>query len=134
MTWSPTLADLGEQPYVSVTTFRKTGAPVATAVWVARDGDALVVTTSVDSGKVKRIRNNPAVELRACDRMGKVKDGTDALAGTATIVDAGAEVERYGELFRAKYRLQYRLLMWMDRPGKSGKSQRVMLRITANLP
>lgn len=40
------LAAMGEEPFVSLTTFRKTGVGVPTAVWIAPEGDgALVVTT-----------------------------------------------------------------------------------------
>jgi len=41
---------------------------VSTAVWVARDGDALVVTTPEASGKVKRLRNNPRVDASTTAR------------------------------------------------------------------
>ena len=37
--------------YVSLTTFRRTGAPVVTPVWAAPDGDTLVIWTRADSGK-----------------------------------------------------------------------------------
>ncbi|MDT7579905.1 MAG: uncharacterized protein QOK35_1169, partial [Pseudonocardiales bacterium] len=51
----PTLAEMADEQFVSLSTFRRSGAPVATPVWIARDGDALVVTTIADSGKVKRL-------------------------------------------------------------------------------
>ena len=38
--------------YVSLTTFRRTGEPVATPVWAAADGADLVVWTRTDTGKV----------------------------------------------------------------------------------
>jgi PPOX class probable F420-dependent enzyme len=37
--------------YVSLTTFRRNGAPVATPVWAAPDGETLAVWTRADSGK-----------------------------------------------------------------------------------
>ena len=42
---------LPHSTYVSLTTFRRTGVPVATPVWAAPDGDTLVVWTRADSGK-----------------------------------------------------------------------------------
>ncbi len=39
-------SDLGVAKLMSLTTFRKSGEPVSTPVWVARDGDLLVVVTN----------------------------------------------------------------------------------------
>ena len=64
MTTDTTLDDLADEKFVSLTTFRKNGVGVPTPVWIGRDGDALVVTTPVGSGKVKRLRRNCTVELR----------------------------------------------------------------------
>ena len=67
-------AAMGDERFISLTTFRKTGDAVSTPVWIARDGDDLVVTTPATSGKVKRLRNSGRVEMRVCDRMGRVKE------------------------------------------------------------
>ena len=116
--------DLAEQRFVSLTTFRRTGEAVSTPVWVARDGDALVVTTPAGSGKVKRLRHTPRVELRPCGRTGKVADGAPVHAGTARI-----EARDRPDLFRRKYGLEYRLFMGVERLGKGGRKERVLLRI-----
>lgn len=55
---------------MSLTTFRKTGAPVPTPVWFAQHGDKLFVMTQANAGKVKRIRNNAQVEVAPCDMRG----------------------------------------------------------------
>ena len=39
-----TLDDLGRSKYLSLTTFRKDGTPVATPVWLVREGDTLRVS------------------------------------------------------------------------------------------
>lgn len=62
---------LADSQYVLLTTFRRNGAPVATPVWVVGDGGSLAVWTLPDSGKVKRIRRDPAVEVVPCDVRGK---------------------------------------------------------------
>jgi len=59
---------------------------VATPVWVVRDGDELCAWSVVDSGKVKRIRNNGRVELTACDFGGNPQGPT--VNGTARLLDA----------------------------------------------
>jgi len=54
------------EKYVSVTTYRRSGAGVPTALWFAMDGDALVVWTPTASGKVKRLRNRADVTVAPC--------------------------------------------------------------------
>ena|SRR5579863_6824101 len=58
--------------YISLTTFRKNGAAVPTPVWFGEDDGRLFVMTRSDSGKYKRLRNNPQVRIAACTMRGKV--------------------------------------------------------------
>src|SRR5258708_13420224 len=60
------------QKYISLTTVRKSGEKVATPVWFGEDGDKLYVMTIGTMGKVKRIRNNPLVEVAPCTIRGKL--------------------------------------------------------------
>jgi len=60
------------QKYIQLTTFRKNGTAIPTPIWFAEDGDKLYVVTRADSGKVKRIRNNPQVKIAPCTIRGKV--------------------------------------------------------------
>lgn len=121
------LIDLGDENFVSLTTFRKTGEGVSTPVWIAREGDTLIVTTPRTSGKVKRLRNNSRVELRPCNRTGKVADDAPVVTATAEIIDDPDAVERMSETFLAKYKLEYRIFMWIERRGKEGQAGRVKL-------
>jgi uncharacterized protein len=91
---------LGRGNYLLVTTFRKDGTPVPTPVWVARDGGELIVWTQSAAGKVKRVRNNPAVELAECDLRGRARGET--VKGTARILDAD-ETERGRRVLKKKY-------------------------------
>ena len=75
---STTLAD---EEFISLTTFRKSGVGVPTTVWVGRDGDALLVTTPRGSGKVKRLRRDPRVELSPSSRLGNVDDDAVVVPG-----------------------------------------------------
>jgi PPOX class probable F420-dependent enzyme len=97
---------LGAGAYVSLTTFRRDGTPVATPVWASRDGDRLYVWTEAGAGKVKRLRGNPRVLLAPCDARGRLQ-GTQ-VEGTAVLLDGAAGVERVRRLHRAKYGLQFR--------------------------
>ncbi len=121
-------AALGEASFVSLTTFRRSGAPVSTPVWVAADEDDLVVLTPAGSGKVKRLRNDARVELRPCSRRGVVAPGAPTVAGRATVEPAA--VEHVRSLIRAKYGLEYRIFMLIERVVARGEQERVGLRIT----
>jgi uncharacterized protein len=69
---------LAGKKYLSLETFRKSGEGVKTPVWFAEappaDSDAgtLYVYTIGNTGKVKRIRNNPRVRIAPCDMRGRV--------------------------------------------------------------
>lgn len=65
--------DLAEARYVSLETYRKNGTGVRTPVWVARDGEDLVVFTNGDSYKVKRLRRNPKMRIAECGVRGAIK-------------------------------------------------------------
>jgi PPOX class probable F420-dependent enzyme len=125
-----TLDDLADEKFVSLTTFRKNGVGVPTPVWIGRDGDALVVTTPVGSGKVRRLRNNPTVELRPCSRRGTIDEDAPTVTAVAEIVEGDAAMRRLDEVLRPKYSLEYRIVMSIERLLRRGSTQRVMLRIT----
>lgn len=126
----PALADaLGDESYVSLTTFRKSGDPVSTPVWVARDGVDLVVTTPRSSGKVKRVRHTSRVELRPCTRTGKVADDAPLHEGRATLDDGSISSARARRALRAKYGLQYRLIGLVEPLLRRARPDRVILRI-----
>jgi uncharacterized protein len=90
---------LPHSTYVSLTTFRRTGAPVATPVWAAPDGDTLVVWTRADSGKVKRLRHTSRVTVAPCDFRGRVEG--PAVDGVAEFVPHDAWPSALAALRRA---------------------------------
>ena len=125
------LAALADERFVSLTTYRRSGVAVSTPVWIARDGEDLIVTTPKESGKVKRLRNDSRVQLRACSRTGSVKDGAVAVDAHAAIADDDGSRALLTQVFGGKYRTEYRVFMFIERLGKAGAKQRVLLRITA---
>jgi PPOX class probable F420-dependent enzyme len=102
------VTSLGASRYLLLTTFRRTGVGVPTAVWVVSDGDELVVTTRLGSGKVKRIRNDPTVTLMACDIRGVVSPDAVAVPATAIIDDTPATRARLDALMEEKYDERFR--------------------------
>ncbi|MEU1523677.1 PPOX class F420-dependent oxidoreductase [Nocardia rhamnosiphila] len=99
MSWD----QLAQAKYVSLTTYKKDGSPVGTPVWVAPDGDRLLVWTNPASWKVKRIRRNPEVTLQISDNRGRTQGG-EVLPGAAEVLDA-AGTERAREVVGRKYGL-----------------------------
>jgi PPOX class probable F420-dependent enzyme len=123
-----TPADLGDEQYVLLTTYRRSGIGVPTPVWAARNGDALVVTTGVDTGKAKRIRWSPKVTLQACNGFGTPRRGSVPVRGRAEILVGRAAKEAAGPEYE-KYGLLYRLGRAARVFGRRGHV--VLLRITA---
>ncbi|MET9532729.1 MULTISPECIES: PPOX class F420-dependent oxidoreductase [unclassified Streptomyces] len=108
-----TLDALGRSKYVSLTTFRKDGTPVATPVWAARDGGELFIWTRTDSWKVKRLRRDGRVRVAVCDVRGRVAEDAPSMEGVGRLLDE-ADTRRVRRLLRAKYTWQFVLV---DVPG-----------------
>ncbi len=58
--------------YISLATFRRSGQQVLTPVWFSEQCGKIYVMTRSDSGKYKRIRNNPRLRIAPCSARGKV--------------------------------------------------------------
>lgn len=101
-------AEIRNQKYISLTTFRKSGVPVKTPVWFTELDGKLYVMTRNDSGKYKRIRNNAGVTIAACTVRGKVT-GRE-FGGTAKIAPAN-EWKSAKQALNRKYWLA-RLPFW----------------------
>ncbi|GAA4383779.1 PPOX class F420-dependent oxidoreductase [Tsukamurella soli] len=99
--------DLAHARYVSVATFRKSGERVATPVWPVPLSDGRIAfATAPDAGKVRRLRNNPRVDVTECDLRGRIGPGAPTQTGQATVVTAGPEVAEVRRALRTKYGLQ----------------------------
>ena len=109
------LLPLADARFVSLTTFRRSGEPVSTPVWIGRDGGALVVLTPAGSGKVRRLRHDPRVEIRPCGRFGKVPDGVQPVAATAELRETPADVEQARATIRRTYPLESRIVLGIER-------------------
>ena len=113
---SDPLASLRGHWYIKLTTYRKSGSAVATPVWFAVADGKVYVGTPADSGKVKRIRNNPRVRIAACTARGRaLGPAIEAIARVLPPGEQGAAKEalhrKYGlrtRFFRLLYRLRRR--------------------------
>lgn len=104
------LSDLAAQSCVLLTTFRRSGEGVGTPVWVAPDGDRLLITTDPGSGKAKRLRHTARVELVACSMSGVVRDGAVPVSAIAAVHTDPATLAVLDKVLLSKYGLQYRLI------------------------
>ncbi|WP_019925922.1 PPOX class F420-dependent oxidoreductase [Nocardia sp. BMG111209] len=93
----------GTAKYVLLTTFRKDGTPVGSALWAALDDGKLYFWTVADSWKVKRIRRNAEVTVQACSASG-TPQGDEVVRATARILD-DAGSDRVRTLIKKRYSL-----------------------------
>ena len=115
-------AELHDQKYISLTTFRKTGVPVRTPVWFAEKRGKLYVMNEREAGKIKRVRNNPNVKLAPCTIRGRVTG--PEFSGKARVLPSGEESELARQVIRDKY--------WLARLSfRSRKNQYLEIEITA---
>ncbi|MER6529758.1 PPOX class F420-dependent oxidoreductase [Streptomyces sp. NPDC001508] len=112
--------------YLLVTSYRRDGSPVATPVWVVRDGDALGIWTVADSWKVKRIRRRADVLVGPCDVRGRPTGGQ--VPATAEVGDA-ATTARYRDRIARKYGLVGRLTLLGSRLRRGSRGT-VGIRLT----
>jgi uncharacterized protein len=122
------LSHLAGEKYINLETYRKSGQGVRTPVWFVEmingDGSVLYVRTSDDTGKYKRVRNNPSVQIAPCNMRGSVKGNW--VKGEARIADEEEKVKVF-KMLEKKYGIIYK----MTRVFLSGKNYVVIaIRIT----
>lgn len=124
------LAVFEREPFMSLTTFRRSGEGVPTPVWVVRDGDVLLVTTVDGTGKVKRLRHDDRVELVPCSRSGKVAPDAPRFSGRAEVLTESGDVQHVRDMLAPKYGLQFRVITLIGRLPRRNPRAQVGLRIT----
>ncbi|MDW4915412.1 PPOX class F420-dependent oxidoreductase [Streptomyces californicus] len=124
-----TLQDFARSEYVSLTTHRKNGTPVATPVWAAADDGVLYVWTRSDSWKVKRLRGNAEVVVTVCDVRGRIAEGAPSARGTARLLDEdGTRAVR--KLLARKYTWKFWLVDWPAMIARLGKRPHTGIAVT----
>jgi uncharacterized protein len=107
------VALLDRSRYMSLATFRKNGAEVATPVWFAATDGRLYVFTAEQSGKVKRLRNSARARVAPSNGRGRVRG--EWAEATARIVIDPPTIERAQTAFQAKYGWQMRVTNLLSR-------------------
>ena len=108
ITSAETLRPFVDARAVRLTTFRRDGTPVGTPVSIAVDGDRAVLRTYESSGKFKRVRNNPLVEV--CPSTFRGEPTGPAIRARVRILD-GDEAQHARRLIEAKHRVLHGLLV-----------------------
>ncbi|WP_416958151.1 PPOX class F420-dependent oxidoreductase [Streptomyces sp. Agncl-13] len=120
---------IGRGSHVSLATFRRDGRAVPTPVGSLVQDGTLYALTPPETGKVKRIRNNPQVTIAPCDMKGTVPTGAPVVRAAARLLDP-AETVRVQEMMRRRF-FMYRLVRLADRA--LGRERRlVAIAVTAD--
>jgi PPOX class probable F420-dependent enzyme len=113
------LLNLASEKYINLESYRKNGQGVRTPVWFVEsssgDTSILYVRTSDDTGKYKRIRNNPSVQIAPCNIRGSVKG--EWVKGEARITSEEEKLKAF-KMLEKKYGMMYK----MTRMFMSGKN------------
>jgi PPOX class probable F420-dependent enzyme len=120
---------IADEKYVALTTFRRNGERKSTPVWIAQVGDEVGFTTAADSWKMRRLRNDPRVELQACNGRGVVTDGALVVTGRGREAEA-AEVPGVEAAIKGKYGISYRVISLVNKVVRRGSSSNSAMLIT----
>jgi uncharacterized protein len=108
---TPIPAEIHGQRYLSLATFRKSGAAVYTPIWFAEYDNKLYFMTNSKLGKVKRICNNPQAKIAPCTMRGKITG--PEFAATVRILPP-EECPRVRQAINAKYWLARLPFLWRN--------------------
>ncbi len=101
-----------KEEFLSLETYRKNGETIKSPMWFAQENDALYLWTMADTSKVKRIRNNPHVNIAPCKRMGEVTG--EWMTAHATIDDSPIMVAQVEAILLKKIGLFFRIFRFID--------------------
>ena len=104
------LLEFADKEYINLITFRKDNTPVPTPVWLSSLDDCLVVTTNLNAGKVKRIRNNGLATIYVTNQNGseKLSEEVDV---KASIIDNEEEKQLGIKSIQKKYGAMAKVFM-----------------------
>ena len=114
--------EIDNAKYVSFVSFRKSGQPVATPVWIAPFEDGYGFTIESTSGKAKRLAHTSRATIQACSFKGVITPGATIYNCEASLV-MHKRAEEVRDAIARRYGLTYKVfsisLWFKDRFGKS---------------
>ena len=111
-----------EAEYINLITYKRDKSPVSTPVWVANFSNSLIVTTSLNAGKVKRIRNNGKATIYITNQNGS-KKLSESLDLNASLIEDPNLKKQATDLIRKKYGMMAKMIM------KSPDESRAIIRL-----
>jgi PPOX class probable F420-dependent enzyme len=100
------LSQFAGEKYINLETYRKNGQGVRTPVWFIESDGILYVRTADDTGKYKRIRNNPSVQIAPCNMRGGIKGKW--IKGEARIASEEEKLKAF-KMLEKKYGMIYKM-------------------------
>ena len=116
------LKNFTEAEYINLITYKRDKSSVTTPVWVADFSNSLVVTTSLNAGKVKRVRNNGKATIYITNQNGS-KKLSESLDLKATLIEDLDLKKQATDLIRKKYGMMAKMIM------KSSDENRAIIRL-----
>ena len=104
------LNNFTEAEYINLITYKRDKSSVTTPVWVADFSNSLVVTTSLNAGKVKRVRNNGKATIYITNQNGS-KKLSESLDLKATLIEDLDLKKQATDLIRKKYGMMAKMIM-----------------------
>ncbi len=127
------MADIGNQKYVSLTTYTKDGRAKAAPVWITGSGGTYGFTTGHAAWKTKRLRNNPNVLAQPCDLRGRVVPGAPTYSGTGSVKTDPISIASVEKLLASKYGIFFRAIQLSDfvkaKIGRGSKQDTVVIEL-----
>ena len=96
------LQNFKDVKHINLITYKKDGSSVTTPVWIAEYNDSLVVSSELNAGKVKRIRNNGKATIYQTNFTGSKRLSESLDVKGSLIVDKNKKIEAENSI-RKKY-------------------------------
>ena len=104
------LKNFTEAEYINLITYKRDKSSVTTPVWVADFSNSLVVTTSLNAGKGKRVRYNGKATIYITNQNGS-KKLSESLDLKATLIEDLDLKKQATDLIRKKYGMMAKMIM-----------------------
>ena len=126
--------ELDQARHISLTTFKKDGSPVLSAVWITGIGGNYVFTTGDKAWKTKRLLRNSSVEARVCNMRGQVKPSATRYVGSGKVASSADDVAAAERALAAKYGWQFKATQLVDgvreRFGRGDRQEPVAVQLS----